>query len=301
MHKYDDYLPTELTDRLGKMAESNERLNISLTNDFAFKTIFHNVKALTGLLSAALEIPAEEIETLIFPETILTGEYLEDKEGILDVKIIMNNHKKVNVELQIRKFPFWEERSLFYNCRMFTENFERGMDYSKLETCIQISILNFDLHEGNELFSKVGLVDLESGHVYSDKFSFRVLYLNHIDDASEAEKQTDIYKWARMISTTDPLELENIAAGNEYMKEAYKEMERINSDKALRYRYLKEEMEESDRATIRYGGYLEGEARSEARLTQLNLKLLAEKNYAELEAASKDKNYRDALLKKYGL
>ncbi|MEF9939196.1 MAG: hypothetical protein RR768_03620 [Clostridium sp.] len=79
------------------------------------------------------------------------------------------------------------------------------------------------------------------------------------------------------------MNLENIAAGNEYMKEAYKEME------------------ESDRATIRYGGYLEGEARGEARLTQLNLKLLAEKNYAELEAASKDKNYRDALLKKYGL
>lgn len=41
---------------LGSLSESNQRLKISLTNDFAFKTTFRNKKALTGLLSALLGI-----------------------------------------------------------------------------------------------------------------------------------------------------------------------------------------------------------------------------------------------------
>ncbi len=37
-----------------KLADSDERLNIRLLNDFAFKTTFHKKAALTGLLSALL-------------------------------------------------------------------------------------------------------------------------------------------------------------------------------------------------------------------------------------------------------
>lgn len=296
-------------ERLNRMAQSKERLNILLTNDFAFKKTFHNKKALKGLLSALLKIPVEEIETLEFPETILTGEFRLDREGILDVKVLLNNKKKINVEIQVKKFLFWEERSIFYNCKMFIDNFEKGMHYSKLETCIHISILNFNLSECDGLYSEIGLINAKNGNLYSDKFSFRVLYLNRINDASDEEKQTDIYKWARLISAKDWAELEQSAACNEYMKEACDEMEKINSNKTLRYNYLRKEMEESDRATLRFGGYLEGKAEGiaegvvtgEARISRLNLKLLDAKQYSELEKASRDKSYRDELLERYGL
>ena len=32
----------------------------------------------------------------------------------------------------------WTERSLFYNCRMFTEGFYHGQSYGELEPCIHI-------------------------------------------------------------------------------------------------------------------------------------------------------------------
>ena len=52
---------------------------------------FGNKIALTGLLSSLLDIPAGEITSLEFPDTFLHGEYAEDREGILDVKVHPNH------------------------------------------------------------------------------------------------------------------------------------------------------------------------------------------------------------------
>ena len=95
--------------QLKQLADSGRPLDISLTNDFAFKKTFRNKIALTGLLSSLLDIPAGEITSLEFPDTFLHGEYAEDREGILDVKVRLNHCKKVNIEIQLLSHPFWEE------------------------------------------------------------------------------------------------------------------------------------------------------------------------------------------------
>ena len=77
--------------QLKQLADSGRPLDISLTNDFAFKKTFRNKIALTGLLSSLLDIPAGEITSLEFPDTFLHGEYAEDREGILDVKVHPNH------------------------------------------------------------------------------------------------------------------------------------------------------------------------------------------------------------------
>ena len=78
-----------------------------------------------------------------------------------------------------------------------------------------------------------------------------MLYLNQLEHASEEDKQTDIYRWAKLISAKDLEVLTNMAKTNEYMQEAVDELEKINRDKALRYEYLRREMRDSDEATIR--------------------------------------------------
>ena len=44
-------------DLVQMLADSGQDLKVSLVNDFAFKHVFHNKKALKGLLSALLDIP----------------------------------------------------------------------------------------------------------------------------------------------------------------------------------------------------------------------------------------------------
>ena len=210
------YLPDPY---LKTLADSDCPLDISLTNDFAFKKTFRNKKALTGLLSCLLDIPAGQIADIGFPDTFLHGDYVEDHEGILDIRLVLNHRKHINIEIQMHTYPFWEERSLFYLAKMYTEDFCKGEDYSSLKECIHISILGFDL-EQKKLFSVIRLMGDRNCRVYSSKLSLRVLYLKQIENATEEEKQTDVYKWARLISVRGWEELKRMAGSDEYMNPA---------------------------------------------------------------------------------
>ena len=236
--------------QLKQLADSGRPLDISLTNDFAFKKTFRNKIALTGLLSSLLDIPAGEITSLEFPDTFLHGEYAEDREGILDVKVRLNHCKKVNIEIQLLSHPFWEERSLFYISRMYTEDFLKGQNYDALEECIHISILGFPRKGTEHFYSVIRLMDDKTGCVYSGKISLRVLYLSQLVSCSEEEKQTEVYHWAKLISARDWEVLKDMAKRNRYMKEAVEELERLNADKELRYLYLERLKAASDEATM---------------------------------------------------
>ncbi|MCI8578292.1 MAG: Rpn family recombination-promoting nuclease/putative transposase [Lachnospiraceae bacterium] len=233
-------------DLIQMLADSNRDLNVSLINDFAFKHVFHNKKALKGLLSALLDIPPEEIVDLELLDTFQSGSYKQDKVGILDIKVHLNNNQKINIEMQVRQQESWKERSLFYLGRMYTADIVSGEDYGVLEPCIHISIICFDMPELSRLYSVIRLIEEHTGQVYSDKLSLRVLYLKKLEDADEAEQQTEIYRWAKLITAEDWEVLRGMAMQDEYKAEVVKEMEKINSDRALRYEYISREIARMD-------------------------------------------------------
>lgn len=308
------FLPGNLIDRKEKeriiheLAESGDKLNIHLTNDFAFKKTFRNKKALTGLLSALLDMPVREIEELEFPDTYLHGEYEEDREGILDVRVHLNNERKINIEIQVLEYPFWEERSLFYLSKMYTDDFSKGEDYSKLEECIHISILGFDLSQTDHYYAVIRLLDEKTHTIYSDKLSLRMLYLNQLDKVSEEETREEVYKWAKLISAKDWKVLREMAENNEYMKAAVEEMDKINSDREMRYRYLKKEMEMSDETTIREyytgkgwaEGNVEGKAAGERLMLHLIKSMLKDgMGQEEIERLELDETFKSEMMEKY--
>lgn len=81
-----------------------------------------------------------------------------------------------------------------------------------------------------------------NGRVYCSKVSLRVLYLNQLGKATKEERETDVYRWARLISARDWEVLKKMAGTDEYMNAAVEEMEKINADKNLRYQYLMDEI-----------------------------------------------------------
>ena len=309
----DTFLSEEDESRLLRIAESNERLKISVTNDYAFKTVFRNTKVLKGLLSAVLKIPEEEIKEIELPDTTVNGEYPEDKTGILDIRVHLNRKQKINIEMQVLPFPFWEERTLFYLCRMFVEGLKHGMNYGELEKCIHISILEYNLFEDGEYYTEIGICDLKTGHMYSDKLSLRVIQLNQLEKATEEEKQTGLYLWGKLISARDWEVLEMLAKENESMEEAVKELEKINADPKKRYEYLYREMKEWDEVTIRdyftNQGKLEGEikgkregaAEESARYSRLIMKLSEADRMQDIVKAASDPQVLKALYKEFGI
>ena len=75
--------------------------------DFAFKEIMMDEKARVGFLSAMLKLnPADIKETKIL-NTNLRKIYEDEKLGILDVRILLNDNTEIDIEIQLSELSVW--------------------------------------------------------------------------------------------------------------------------------------------------------------------------------------------------
>ena len=230
-------------------AISDEKITVKLTNNYAFQKIFKNEEIVKGFLMALLHLKETDIETLEVADPFVEGEVKEEKEGILDVKMVLNGGKKINIEMQNTYQDDWTERSLFYNCRMFTDGLKKGHPYGEIPPCIHVGILNFNQMISPNYYHKFSLMDEKTKEIYSRKFQFHMIELKKLKYVKEKQKKKPLYRWAKLIAAQTWEELEQESKGNKYMERALEEMIKISQDERERYLYLREEMAESDRAS----------------------------------------------------
>ena len=100
-----------------------------------------------------------------------------------------------------------------------------------------------------------------------------------------------------------------MAKTNEYMQAAVDELEKINLDKALRYEYLRREMQASDETTIREyytelgekKGREAGRTEGEDLFADLTSRLIRDSRTDDLLRAANDKAFRNLLYLEYDL
>ena len=235
--------------QLRKRAASKEELNICLTNNYAFQKIFKNEEIVKGFLIALLHLKETDIEELEVTDPFVEGEVKEEKEGILDVKLNLNGGKKINIEMQNTYQEDWAERSLFYNCRMFTEGLKKGESYYELPPCIHVGILDFNYLKSPGFYHRILLQDDKTGELYSSKFQFHVIELKKTKAAKGKARKHPLYRWARLIAATTWEEVAQESAGNRYMERIQEEMVKMSQDERDRYLYLREAMAASDRVS----------------------------------------------------
>jgi len=90
-----------------------------------------NEQARIGFLSAVLKINPEKIKETKILNTNLRKVHNEDKLGILDVRVSMNDNTEIDIEIQLSKLLVWADRSLFYLSKMYTEQIKEGEDYKE--------------------------------------------------------------------------------------------------------------------------------------------------------------------------
>lgn len=230
-------------------AISDEKITVKLTNNYAFQKIFKNTKIVKGFPMALLDLKEYEIKKIEITDPFTLGENDEEKEGILDIKLILNQNRKINIEMQNTYQDDWTERSLFYNCRMFTDGLKKGHPYGEIPPCIHVGILNFNQMISPNYYHKFSLMDEKTKEIYSRKFQFHMLELKKLKYAKEKQKRKPLYQWAKLIAAQTWEELEQESKGNKYMERALEEMIKISQDEMERYLYLREEMAESDRVS----------------------------------------------------
>lgn len=240
-----NYISEEL-----KIRTTNEEpFNICLTNNYAFLKIFKKEENVKGFLIDLLSLKEKQIKKIEIKDPFTSGENKEEKEGILDIKLTLNGDRKINIEMQNTYQEDWTERSLFYNCRMFTEGFKKGEPYWKLPPCIHVGILNFNMMKSPGYYHKVTLRDEKTNELYSRKFQFHVIELKKTKTAKGKVRKHPLYRWARLIAATTWEEVAQESAGNRYMERIQEEMVKMSQDERDRYLYLREEMAASDRVS----------------------------------------------------
>ena len=133
------------------MSENNETTYVSLRNDLLFHMVFtRNEEALKGLLSVLLNIPEERIERAEVLNPMQYSEAIDTKLTVLDIKVHLNDSTYILVEMQVRKFDEWINRTVVYTCRQVADQAHDEFDYSKLEPVIQISIMDYTPGAGEQ-------------------------------------------------------------------------------------------------------------------------------------------------------
>ena len=230
-------------------AISDEKITVKLTNNYAFQKIFKNTKIVKGFLMALLDLKEYEIKKIEITDPFTLGENDEEKEGILDIKLILNQNRKINIEMQNTYQEDWAERSLFYNCRMFTEGLKKGESYYELPPCIHVGILDFNYLKSPGFYHRILLKDDTTGELYSSKFQFHVIELSKIATTKGKARKQDLYKWAKLISASTWEEIREESEGNHYMEKVRDEMIKMSQDESERYLYLREQMAIRDKAS----------------------------------------------------
>ncbi|MBQ3027603.1 MAG: Rpn family recombination-promoting nuclease/putative transposase [Lachnospiraceae bacterium] len=219
---------TSLEDAYGK-------LDYSLLNDCLFHVVFQsNPKALLGLCASLLHIHPEEIRSVEVLNPIEYGKTPIDKEFILDLKVMLNDNRILNFEVQVMDENNWPERSLSYACRTF-DQLKSGQSYLDIKPVYHIGFLDYDL-KGiiPEFYATYKLMNVKNHEIYSDKFVLSVVNLKQIDIATEEDRRYGIDHWAQLFKATTWEAIKMIAAKNEYLAEASETMLQSYHDACVR-------------------------------------------------------------------
>lgn len=210
--------------------KAKQRAFIPPKSDIAFKELMRCEEVRRQFISDVLGILPEEIKSVRLENTFLGRRSRKEKECILDVRILLNDNSKINVELQIRRLAYWDKRSLFYLSKMYTEDLFTGQRYDRLKKCIVISILDFS-GDQNAGYHKVYHLRDQEGRLYSDQFEVHVIELNKELTGNKLDD------WIRLFRVESEEELEEVRSRNAGVMRAVEEVKSMNLRKMVRTLY----------------------------------------------------------------
>ena len=226
-----------------------ETENFTARNDYAFKKIFgseENKDILTEFLSLATGIAESDFNDIRIENNELQPQFYQDKAGRLDIKVILKDGKKIDIEMQNVYFSYYPKRSILYWCELFIESFKKGNAYSSLNKCIAINILNESFPLTDKLHSIYQILEIENHSQLDDVLAIHFLDLTKL----KAIQVTELEKWLLFIRTEDKKVREKLAEENPMIAKANAVMNNFYSNEKERAAYQAAWRYESDRVSM---------------------------------------------------
>ena len=271
------------------------RIKYFMSNDVAFKTFFrNNPKMLKKVISMSLRIKESEINSIIYLNNELSKDSPEDKLGIVDLLVEINNKKKINIEIQNVEKHNFKERAEFYLSKIYVEDLKRGEDYSNVKEVYGIFFLNYDDKNYPNFFSVIQSYDIINMKCTKSLKTMVVYNLSHIDEIDRYNFTEEEKDMLRFIKSKNEEELIDMAEKSMTLNEAMEQLRIINADEKLRQMLFYAELQRLDENTRKkYEREVEEKNRI---LVENNIKL--EENTKKLENNNKKLENNNRKLKK---
>ena len=204
---------------------------LTLKADDAFKELFAHEIVRKQFLSDVLDIPMEQIKSVRLANPFLRKVFRRQKQGILDVLLLLNDTTKIGIEMQVHTQNHWTKRNLYYLGRMYTDNLMVGENYGKLHRCVSISLLDFNLLPDVPKYHNVYRLRNKEGEELTNLWEVHIIELgkkltgNRVDD------------WIRLFNATSQEEIDQIAEKNGRMRDVAEVVRHMGLIRTIRWFY----------------------------------------------------------------
>ena len=232
--------------------------------DVVFQSLFskQNERITKAFAEALLEKKIEKIK--INEDKELFRGNPEDKLGILDLELDINDREKVDVEIQLVDRSNIQERLLYYFSKLYSNEIKRGDDYDKAKRVIMVAILDYDLELTKEIKNMETKWKLREENnkdlVLTDKIEIDIIELSKVKDEYEKNKQNKKAQWALFINDSNNKEVGEIMKSNEDIEEAVVTVHKMTEDEKMRRIADLREKAILDEKAIRRKGYQDGKS-----------------------------------------
>ena len=165
-----------------KFLSIHDKIKENTKNDYAFTQVMKNPKILKGFPGSILNISPEKIRKNRIKDRHLSKDFLEGKLSILDLYALVEDLGKINIEMQVLPFAYWDRRALSYLAKVYTQDLRSGQTYDHCVKAIHISILGFNQFPDTDYFySSFHMREDNRQSLYSDQWEIHVIELKKLN------------------------------------------------------------------------------------------------------------------------
>ncbi len=249
---------------------------LKFSDDLVFRALFGAERlssSLKGFLNSILrEANLSQVKSLSIKNPFLLETWKNEKEPILDIRVVDEEEREYDVEMQCRREKYYLGRAVYYTFRLHVDQLERSEAYHRLKRTVGISLTTFPIYSDRpdvwfDVWKYQSMLGLGFG--YEEAFNIFVRLPTNRDEKPVGIKDPELLNWIELIAFYPYLSDEEIAliegstsgaseileemkmfAGTKYEHELIQAKERYWHDQASRVYEYEEELRAKD-ATIR--------------------------------------------------
>ena len=128
---------------------------LTMKNDIMFKAFFSKKGNEPFLKDFIGSILGKDIKIKkVIHDARLEQLAREQKYGVLDLDVELENGEFINIEMQLRDYNNIEERTTFYASKKIAEQIDAGQDYKELKKVVKIAIIDYTFIDLPEYITK---------------------------------------------------------------------------------------------------------------------------------------------------